>query len=272
MVEIPFDRVEHLVRIPVRLPGGETARFLVDTGIGITVVSPTLVERCGLAATGHSYTGHRMSGQAVQIPLVELPHLDLGGRLLAAGTAGQADLGPADGANGFDGILGLDLLGELPLTIDPFRSTVALGAVSGPTTRHRIEVPVRPHRDGPAVDLLVELQLPDGTVTEVEIDTGSAETILDTRFMPACSVDGSETAARTVEGVDQTGHPFVRRFIPIDGAVALAAAPGTALPRPTVMFQDLALNGLIGTTFLDRYVQTYDTGRAILTLAPPQGA
>ena len=38
MTTVGFDRVQHLVRVPVTV-GGDEYRFLVDTGIGITVVS-----------------------------------------------------------------------------------------------------------------------------------------------------------------------------------------------------------------------------------------
>ncbi|RNI23903.1 retropepsin-like aspartic protease [Flexivirga caeni] len=277
MVELPFERVEHFVRIRVHLPDGSTARFLVDTGIGITILSPSVVERCQLAMTGSDYTGHRMSGQAVSVPLVQLPSLELrsdspsagsGGFAVLSGTVGVADFGPSEGAHGFDGILGLDLLGPLRLTVDPFTSVIALARMQhgGPD---QIEIPVRLHEDGPAIDLRTNLRLPDGTVTEVEIDTGSAATILDERFMVSCEVTDAEPTSRVTEGVDETGHHYRRQFIPIPGSVSLAAAPATELRQPTVMFQQLALNGLIGTDFLDRYVQTYDTTRGILTLAMP---
>lgn len=42
-VEIRFDRVGHLIRVPAVLTGGLTARFVIDTGIGITVMHPSLV-------------------------------------------------------------------------------------------------------------------------------------------------------------------------------------------------------------------------------------
>lgn len=219
-----------------------------------------------------------MSGQAVEVPLVELPSLELqtpspaagsGGFAVLSGRGGIADLGASDSPDGFDGILGLDLLGELILTVDPFRSVIGLGASPATHNRPRVEVPVRVNHDGPAVDLHTDLRLPDGTVIEVEIDTGSGTTILADRFMGACAVDGTETETRTDEGTDETGHEYIRRFIPINGSLALATSPEIELRSPTVMFQDIALNGLIGTEFLDRYVQTYDTTRGVMTLTPP---
>lgn len=281
MIEIPCDRVGHFVRIPVGLPDGSSARFLVDTGIGITVVSTAFMRRLGLSPSGRSFTGHRMSGQAVEVPLVELPSLELrslspaagsGGFAVVSGVAGVADLGATDGPGGFDGILGLDMLGELVLTVDPFRSLIGVGGPPAVSGQAKVEVPVRLHREGPAIDIRADLRLPDDTVIEVEVDTGSAATILADRWMGACAVEGSERSTRTEEGADETGHHYVRRFIPIEGAIAIAGAPQTELREPTVMFQEILLDGLVGTDFLDRYVQTYDTTRGVMTLMTPAGS
>jgi predicted aspartyl protease len=264
MIEIPFDRVGHLVRIAGELPGGRPARFLVDTGIGISLVHPSVVDRAGLQLTGEEFTGRRMSGQEVRSPLAALPVLRIGDHTVTESVVAVAALGAVDGAHGFDGILGLDLLGELPLTVDPFAQVIRLGV---PAADERTVVPVRVQRDGRSVELHAELRLPDGQVVDVEIDTGSGATILDSRYLEACSVDLTADGVRTVEGMDETGHQFVRHFVRIPGPLSLDAAPdATRHEQPTVMFQDLGLDGLIGTDFLDRFVQTYDTGKATLSL------
>lgn len=268
-VEISFNRVGHFLRISVGLADGVTGRFLVDTGIGITVVHPSLADRLGLSSAGRDYLAHRMSGQEVRVPLLRAPRMDIAGEVVAGSVVGVGDFGNPDGENGFDGILGLDLLGEGPLTVDPFASVIRLGAPS-PDPETSTVVPVRVNRDGPAVDMHTELRLPDGRVIEVEVDTGSGATILDTRFMAACRVDGHEEDARTEEGTDETAHRFVRRFVSIPGALALPSAPATAHEQPTIMFQDIELEGLIGTDFLDRFVQTYDTRNSTITLELPK--
>ena len=60
-----FDHVHHLVTVPVVLNGAET-RFILDSGIGLTLVRDTIN---GCAPTGASFTGKRMSGQEVTVPL-----------------------------------------------------------------------------------------------------------------------------------------------------------------------------------------------------------
>lgn len=83
IAEVLFDRVQHLIRVPVKL-AGDTYRFLVDTGIGVTVVSNAVAARSDVQPTGETFAAQRMSGQVVEVPLVRLPSVDLvsGSRLI----------------------------------------------------------------------------------------------------------------------------------------------------------------------------------------------
>jgi hypothetical protein len=71
---VPFDRFDHAVRVTVQI-GGDNYRFLVDSGIGVTVVSSAVAARDDVRKTGESMTGRRMSGQAIRAPLVRLPKM-----------------------------------------------------------------------------------------------------------------------------------------------------------------------------------------------------
>ncbi|MFC6715245.1 aspartyl protease family protein [Branchiibius cervicis] len=262
MATIPFEELGHFRRIEADLGAGLRGRFIVDTGIGMSVISPSLAQRWGLAPSGKTYVGQRMSGQSIEVPLADLPGFSIGAEVIAPTEAGVFDLG-SDGD--VDGILGLDVLGALPLTIDPARKSLVLGDEL--RDAQDVVVPVRVHRDGPAVDMWVDLILPDGTLVEVEIDTGSAATILNDTMLAACGAAGTEPI-RVLEGVDETGHSYVRRFIELRESLHLAADPRAIQQAPTVMFQDIAIPGLIGTDFLDQWVQTYDTRDGTLRLRP----
>jgi hypothetical protein len=86
MRETRFDYLHHLVTVPVRLNGHER-RFVLDSGIGLTLVRDTIG---GIAATGGSFTGRRMSGQEVTSPLGVAPLLEFA-RNLAERHRGRAD-------------------------------------------------------------------------------------------------------------------------------------------------------------------------------------
>ncbi|KYH45432.1 aspartyl protease family protein [Branchiibius sp. NY16-3462-2] len=261
---VTFDRVQHFVRVPVMLENNTTARFLVDTGIGITVIHPEIASAAGVIATDQVHVGHRMSGQPIAIEIHRMPSLRVGQFTATDVAVGVFDLGPRNGPDGFDGIVGLDVLAAQSITIDPFAGEIVLG--DDQYDDAGFDVPIRVERDGPSVACFTDLMLPDGQVTEVEIDTGSGSTILDTRFQPACGIDPSADADRIARGIDETGHSYLRQFQQIRGALTLPSAPATAHENPTVMFQDIALNGLIGADFLDRFIQTYDISRNRLIL------
>ena len=74
----PFDRIHHLVTVPV-LVGERTARFVLDTGIGLTLLSERLCAAIGCRSGGSTFTGRRMSGQEVTVPLATAPPLAFGG-------------------------------------------------------------------------------------------------------------------------------------------------------------------------------------------------
>jgi hypothetical protein len=259
VVVVGFDRVEHLVRVPVRL-GGEEYRFLVDTGIGVTVVSSAIAARADVQATGETLSGRRMSGQVIATPLVRLPGLALGDHTVDEHVAGVADLG-----EGFDGILGLGFFEQHTLTTDPIAMSLTIQPRES-FQRGGHAVPLEVRRDGVSVVTFVRLVLPSGQEICVEVDTGSHSLILDTRFMSDCGVQRGDPGVTTKSGTDETGYEWTRHWVSIPGSVHLAAAPETAQPAPRVQFQDIIHDGLIGASYLERYLTTFDVSGERLIL------
>lgn len=177
---VDFDRVAHLVRVPVRV-GDDAYRFLVDTGIGLTVVSPAIAARADVRSTGETMSGRRMSGQQIEAPLVNLPTVTLGEYTLTDHVAGVADLGDE-----FDGILGPDSFAGHTVVTDPAARTLTMG---DPAQPRGYEIPLEMRREGVAVSGFAALVLPSGRQVSVEVDTGSDCLILDTRFAADCGVD-----------------------------------------------------------------------------------
>lgn len=262
---VTLDRVGHLVRIPV-VAEDFACRFLLDSGIGLTIVASDLAKRLDLRFTGTSFTGQRMSGQAITAPLAHLPRLAVGGHVIKDAVVGVFDLGPTGGASGFDGILGLDLLREVVVRIDPLTRLVDLQR-DMPLEIDDVEVPVRVHHDGPSVTLFAGLRLPSGRVVEVEIDTGSGCLILDSRLMTDCGV-GAGDVTETLAGTDETGHCYTRSFANVRGAVDLVGAPAAAQQDPRVMFQNIVHDGLLGSEFLDRFIHSFDIRHNRVVLSP----
>jgi hypothetical protein len=259
MSTVPLDRLAHFVRVPVSL-GGDELRFLVDTGIGPTVVSTAVADRPDVHALGESYAGRRMSGQLVEAPTVRLPALALGDHVVEDHTAVAFDLG-----EGFDGIVGPAFFGDRMTTTDVVAGTFTVHERGA--TIDGISVPVDVHRDRLGADPFVDLVLPSGRTVSVEVDTGSDCLILDTRFMAECGLEAGGPGVSARDGVDETGNTYVRYDARLAGAVHLAAAPETAHHAPKVIFQKIIHDGLVGSDFLYRYRFSFDLAGERLVLS-----
>jgi len=64
---VPFQYLAHLVTVPVQA-GGTEARFVFDTGIGVTLVSRSLAGRVGCRDDGRDETGHGFTRYFATLP------------------------------------------------------------------------------------------------------------------------------------------------------------------------------------------------------------
>jgi len=246
--------LQHLVVVPAAV-GGTPVRLVLDTGIGLTVLSEALC-----TPTGASFTGRRMSGQEVTVPLARAPSLALGDLERRDVEVGMLDLG----IPGIDGFVGLDLLADVPFTVDYAASRVVLeaGRPGGGVT-----VAVTVEREGPAVDVFCPLAIPGGRTIEVEVDMGSDALILDERFAPEVGVDLAADGVRRADGTDETGYAYTRWFTTLAGDIHPPSAPELAQQAPEVQFQRIIYDGLLGDAFLRRFAVTYDVAGAELSFA-----
>ena len=258
-----FDRIHHLVTVPVRV-GERTARFVLDTGIGLTLLSEPLCTEIGCRPGGSTFTGRRMSGQEITVPLATAPALSIGGMTRRDHVVGiialdgfPPEFGPVDG------FLSLAFFDEVPFTVDYARGTVIVESRASADERARTgsAVAVRLERDGPAVDAFMQLDLPGERTVEVEIDMGSDSLILDERLAEPAGVDLRRDVVRRVEDHDETGHAYTRFFTQLAGSIHATGAPSVTQTDPEVMFQRIIYDGLVGDAFLRRFTMTYDLSR-----------
>ncbi len=250
----------HLIHVPVQVGGPTPTRFILDTGIGLNLVSAGLAERLGLQATGEVHVGKRMSGQEVSVRLLELPSLSVGPCRRENLTVGMLDMDLPPEMNFIEGFLSPSFFEEVPFTICRHARWVALEDADSMAVRLRTAdvVPMRVDWVGPSVSLFADLRLTDGTEISAEVDTGSDILILDARFMERLGVHPGGPGVEKREGTDETGHHFVRYSAAVQGSVSLRAAPGVAQSDPAVMFQEIIYDGLLGDRFLRAFDVTYD--------------
>ena len=243
--------------------GGRDTRFILDSGIGLTLVTDRFAERLGLEPGPETFTGRRMSGQAVTLPLAALPSLAFDSLHREEVPVGILDTSgfPPEVAD-FDGFLSLAYFAESPFTVDYPRGVVYIGATGGGAS-----IDIRVESDGPDATAFMPLVLPNGRTIEVEIDMGSDVLILDESLAADVGVTLDDPRLRVVDGRDETGHAYTRRFGTIRGRIHPAGAPELAQEDPDVMFQDIRYEGLIGAAFLRRFAVTFDVAARRVVLS-----
>jgi predicted aspartyl protease len=256
---VAFDYLKHLLTLPVRAAGIQT-RFILDTGIGLNLISEALAARIGCQPDGSAFTGQRMSGQPVTIPLGTLSSLDIGEHVSGDVRVGIFDMHAMAGLEQVEGFLSLTRFRSLPMTIDYSAGLVILEDQASLSRRARrgTSVPVQVDDDSCSTRLLLPLELPSGRVITVEVDTGSEGVILDESLAADVGVDLHDQSIRVREGTDETGHHYARYFATASGDISVVGAPHCRVTAPGVMFQKIIYDGLVGDGFLRGFTTTYD--------------
>jgi predicted aspartyl protease len=256
---VPFEYLKHVLKIPVRAGGIETS-FILDTGIGVSLISQALAERAGVVADGSSFTGQRMSGQDVTVPLGTLSTLTVGEQTGENVPVGIFDMQSMAGLEGVEGFVSLTFFRTTPLTIDYAARRVIVEDEASLARRAEsgVAVTVEVDYDRCSTDVRLGVDLPSGRSIIVEVDTGSEGVTLDESLAADVGVDLGAASTRTQEGSDETGHKFVRYFATVDGDVSVTGAPDFVVSRPEAMFQKIIYQGLVGDAFLRNFTTTYD--------------
>jgi len=226
---IPLVRYQDVLwALPVRV-GDEEALFLLDTAAGVTVLDRELAARADIRARGR-WSGRRMTGEVVELGLAEDVLLELGGRPIRHETVGVLDLGallPA-GWPRVGGAVGLPTFDGRPFALDLMRHRLRLDASPGDGR----EVSVRTRRDGPSVDLFLEVRAPSRSLW-LEVDTGNTgPVLLSPEAAEALGLDSTpRETVLDVAGLGPVPTPVVVKDIRYDGNVG---APFLALGALTV--------------------------------------
>lgn len=268
---VPVRSIAHLIAVPV-FAGERAARFVVDTGMGVTLVSSELATAVGCVADGRTYTGRRMSGQEVTLSLGQLRSLTIGDHRSDDVTVGIFDFEGLAMPDPIDGFLALDYFRQTPMTVDYQKGEMVLEDDESLETRSRagVAVTVDVHRDGPATSVFLPLHSPAGGPFEVEVDTGSDSLILDVARANEVGVDLQDERTRKFEGRDETGNSFVRYFATAPCEVGVVGAPEISQTDPEVGFQQVIYDGLVGNNFLRNFVVTYDLAESRMIFSRPR--
>jgi len=270
--EIPFERTKHLLTIAVTLSGSVRTRFVLDTGMGVNLISNSLRDRVGLVATSEVLQERLWSGQRLETPIEVIPSLGIGQKewtdlkVISIDTSG---FDPALGNVG--GFLSIGPFSCLAFTIDHDRHILRLHEDGDHGFRDALgyeEVDLHLRQERTSLTPEVDLALPDGNNARVILDTGSDSLLLNVRYMAPLGVNPSDEGVRTVESRDDWGFSYRRHFASVDGAFRILGTSRIREIIAPVAFQQIESEGLLGSSFLSRYNVTCDLPRSRVGFAP----
>lgn len=229
---------ERLRTIDVEI-NGVASTFLLDTGGGVTTITPQFAERIGCRPWGRM-TGHRMFGDRLDLQRCDNTRVAAGG--LDLGTATVAVFDPtallAPGTAIPDGALAMDVFADRVVTLDVAGNRLIVEDATSLAARidGAIELPLRVTREVFGTDPYVGWDAPEGRLWFL-LDSGAGGVLLIAR----------DTA------------PLLNLDPLAEGAQALTfdLAPGVAVEGPAVT-PDMILHGNLGMPFMKDYVLTID--------------
>ena len=235
-----------MVIVPITLGNAVQAHVFIDTGAGLDVFAPSLIEKAHGRPTGQ-FTGFRENGERLDLPLFVIPELRVGPIVRKNALVGSWAV--FDKMH-FDGIISMSDFRHQPFTFDfPHKQVVFESEKSLQERLHAGDkVPLKfDDFRGIALDMFGEFEI-GGKPGLCELDTGSPGSIISTRYMAPLGIDENgkdveKKVRKNIAGVTTTSYGAT---VP---EIALAAAPGVKQVRPKVEFSDIIYDCAIGIHF-----------------------
>jgi len=229
---------ERLRTIQVEI-NGHSADFLLDTGGGVTTVSPDFAARIGCTPWGR-ITGHRMFGDRLDMTRCDDIAIASNGVPLGTTTVAVLDSTPylQPGQTAPDGVLAMDVFADKVITLDVAgnRLTIEDDASLPARIAGAVEAPLKVSREVWAVDPYIGVDTPRGRLWFI-LDSGAGGVMLIAR----------DNAADF--GLDPLAEgPQPLRF---------DILPGMPIEGPAVT-PEMMLLGNLGMPFMRDYVLTFD--------------
>lgn len=234
--------------------GGRTHTFLLDTGGGVTTISPALAEAIGCTPWSQ-INGFRMGGERLSMPRCDGVAIDIAGQALTVPSAAVLDLTPLlpPGPAKIEGLVALDVLAARPFTLElaSGRLTFETPETLARRTVSAVEIPIRFHRQGGGIALTVMARAITGQgALWLQLDSGSD--------------GGIQVALASAEPLglsrEPGGQDITLTFMGTGGEPVVETARGRA--------RDMIIDGNVGAPVLSRWVMTFDLANQRLWIQP----
>ncbi len=233
---------------------GQKGLFTIDTGGGVSVVTPEFAKKIGCTPWG-AHTGFRLTGERLDLPRCENVSFSLpDGTTLRPVSAGVLDLPSVlfKGAPPVDGSIALDAFEGRAFTLDLGNGSLTMETPVSLATRvaNATEVPIRLARQagGHALGVMVPMATSKGMLW-LNLDSGGGPPVL---LRDKIAADAGADAA--VSGP----QPFTLK---------VAGKNEVSLPTRAIV-RDMILDGVIGMPVLVQWKLTFDLAANRLWIAP----
>lgn len=245
---------EGMILISAKL-GATPINVIFDTGAGLDVLAPSLIEKVHGKPAGE-FSAFRMTGERLAIPLFVVPELSVGPVVIKDATVGSWDL--LDQMH-LDGIVSANDFRHQPFTLDfpgKFLIFETSKSLSGRRSAgHSAPMQLDDYR-GIALDPFAHFSLA-GQAGQCEIDSGSQNATVNTRYMPLLHVDKDSNDVKKRETTTVAGAKQIR-YIATLPQISLADATQVSLDHPHLSFSDLIYDCVIGLDFWQGRALTID--------------
>jgi hypothetical protein len=269
---VPIHFIQHAIVVPVRINGTIDSNFILDTGIGMSLISKSLCDKVHCKISGN-YTGKRMSGQEVSVSLSSLASLTLGSFRRKNSRVGvfPDSFNTGDDFTKIDGFISLEFFENVPFTINYKERVLTIEDATSLAARKRNgrSMQLEIVRDQGTVGALLSMDVPNGPPAKMEVDTGSGAFILNEPYMSRLGINPKDSSVERLEGKDETNQPYTRYVSNISGSLFPVGAKEMAVENPKVIFQKIIYDGLVGDAFFKNFIVTYDIPDSQMTLAKP---
>ena len=249
-VIVPLEQyVGRLVTVTA-IVDGDTAKLLLDTGGGQTLITPQLAEQLGCTPRGRS-VGFRMSGERVEFARCDGVIVEIGGRRFEHPEIGVWDLMAIlpEGLPLLDGVLALNTFADTPFTLDLDGRELTLETASSLEIRVRDMIPVRTRlATGPSGgDVTVFVHGVIDASGWFLIDTGNLDVVQVAQHL----VGATGPVPREVDSVTLT-------------------LTGLAPRETTIRIVDIIYDGALSEQLLRQWMWTFDLRAGGVWAAPQQ--
>jgi Aspartyl protease len=235
-----------MAMIPVTVGESTPIQVVLDTGAGLAVLAPSVIEKIHGVPAG-VFTGFRMTGERLDISLYKIPRMTIGPIEQKDVLVGSWDV--LDRLH-LDGIVSLSQFKDQPFTLD-FGKKLLTFETAKTLAKRRTDAVVSPIQldevRGISIDMFAQFLLA-GQPGQCEIDTGSPTSTLNIRYMKPLDIQEDGKDVRKIQRRTIAGVPEVRYDTHIS-EIALAASPKVSVAHPPVSFGDVIYDCVVGVDF-----------------------